>query len=309
VILTLRIVNATILTHCFEFHCGVEASMLSERRRIFTVCAALLLAVARATTVQAEPRGKGGPTAAATQQALVKSAVARLAPQRKKTTDLYTIGVAGWADQDVFVKELDGALASLVKVLPIGGRIVRLVNREDEIRTTPLATGNNLAATVRAVGQIMDRNDDVLILFMTSHGGRDGIMLQLPGREPRELAAENVAKILNSAKIKNRVVIVSACYSGTFVQPLANDNTIVIAAADSRSVSFGCAPGRDWTFFGDALFNHNLRPGADLQSAFNNARFTISAWEAKERFPPSNPQGRFGAALMEKLAPLYAAAK
>jgi len=58
------------------------------------------------------------------QRALLKSAVGRLAPQRKGVTDLYTIGVAGWADEDVFIKELDGAIASLTKVLPIDGRVM-----------------------------------------------------------------------------------------------------------------------------------------------------------------------------------------
>jgi hypothetical protein len=47
------------------------------------------------------------------QRALLKTAVGRLAQQRRGLTDLFTIGVAGWADQDVFVKELDGTLASL----------------------------------------------------------------------------------------------------------------------------------------------------------------------------------------------------
>src|SRR5262245_16624159 len=50
-------------------------------------------------------------SADAQQRALLKSAIDKLAPQRKGTTDLYTIGVAGWADEDVFVKELDGTMA------------------------------------------------------------------------------------------------------------------------------------------------------------------------------------------------------
>ena len=203
---------------------------------------------------KAKPRPQKD-SADAQQRALLKSAVGRLAPQRKGVTDLYTIGVAGWADEDVFIKELDGALASLAKVLPIDGRVVRLVNRSDTMQTIPLATRNNLAAAMRSVGQVMDKGEDVLILFMTSHGTRIGFGLQLPGRQPVEFTPRELAKILDSAGIQNRVVIVSACYSGTFVPPLANDNTIVITAADARHPSFGCAPGREWTYFGDAFFN------------------------------------------------------
>lgn len=248
---------------------------------------------------------RGEPAGAAAQRALLKSAVARLAPQRRGASNLYAIGVAGWADQDVFIKELDGAFASLARVLPIDNRVVRLVNHKDTVRTTPLATRDNLAAAVRAVGQAMNKSEDVLVLFMTSHGNPTGFALQLPGREPVELRPQAVVRTLDEAGIVNRLVIVSACYSGIFVPPLANDRTIVLTAADAKSSSFGCAPEREWTFFGDAFFNRSLRPGVDLRRAFGNARTTISEWELMERYPPSNPQAHFGPALLEKLEPLF----
>ena len=222
----------------------------------------------KANDKAAKEKGEAAPAEAAgrtAQRALLKSAVARLAPQRKGVTDLYTIGVAGWADQDVFIKELDGALASLTKVLPIDNRVVRLVNHTDTMTTLPLASRDNIAAAVRAVGQVMDKNEDVLILFMTSHGTRDGFVAAIAGTAAgRACAPRELAKILDSAGILNRLVIVSACYSGIFVPPLANDNTIVMTAADAKNPSFGCAPGREWTFFGDALFNRSLRPGVGL---------------------------------------------
>jgi hypothetical protein len=243
----------------------------------------------------------------AQQRALLKSAIGRLAAQRKGLTDLYTIGVAGWAGEDVFTKELDGTLASLTKVLPIERRVMRLVNSADTAKTTPLATRDNIAAAVRAVAQIMDKDDDVLMLFMTSHGNRTGLGLKLPGRAPVDFAPRDLAGILDGAGVQNRVVVVSACYSGIFVPPLANDNTIVITAADARNPSFGCAPGREWTYFGDAFFNRALRPGTDLRGSFNRARIMISEWELTDALMPSNPQGHFGEALVEKLAPVFAA--
>ncbi len=299
--------------------------MLFRCWRIVAICIALLIASllppgslalancaadARSAICERKDKGtpqKGDPTSAQAQRALLKSATGRLAKQRKGRTDLYTIGVAGWASQDVFIKELDGALASLAKVLPTSGRVLRLVNQPDTIRTIPLATRSNLAAAVRAVAPIMDKNDDVLILFMTSHGNPGGFGLQLPGKEPIELPPREVAKMLDTAGIRNRLVIVSSCYSGIFVKPLANDNTIVITAADAKNVSFGCEPGRDWTYFGDALFNRSLRPGVDLRRAFNSARLMISEWELMGSLPPSNPQAHFGPALIEKLEPIFAA--
>jgi Peptidase C13 family len=60
-------------------------------------------------------------------------------------------------------------------------------------------------------------------------------------------------------RTQHRVVIVSACYSGVFVGPLANDNTLVITAAYFDHSSFGCQDKVKWTYFGDAFFNRALR--------------------------------------------------
>jgi hypothetical protein len=159
---------------------------------------------------------------------------------------------------------------------------------------------------VNAVGRVMDKDEDVLVLFMTSHGNRDGFGLRLPRRRPVELPARALARMLDSAGIRHRLIIISACYSGTFVKPLANDDTIVMTASDANNPSFGCEPGRDWTYFGDALFNRSLKPGVDLPGAFGNARRLISEWELKDKLNPSNPQAYFGPALTQRLAPFFA---
>jgi hypothetical protein len=140
---------------------------------------------------------------------------------------------------------------------------------------------------------------------MTSHGEKTGFALELPG-VVTELTPQEVAAALDGEGIKNRVVIVSACYSGLFVPPLANDTTIVMTASDANSTSFGCAPERDWTYFGDAFFRQSLHPGSDFKDAFDHARILIEGWELMDHAPPSNPQASFGPALVDKLAPFFA---
>jgi len=240
-----------------------------------------------------------------TQPRLLEDQFARLAPSRKGETEIYTLAVAGWADQDVFIKEIDGALEAIGSVLPIKGRTVRLINRRDTVDTIPLANFRNFSAAVHAIGDVMDKDNDVFVLVMTSHGEQTGFALQLPGGTA-ELTPQQVAAALDGEGIKNRVVIVSACFSGIFVPPLANDNTIVITAADAKHTSFGCAPERDWTYFGDAFFHQSLHPGADFENAFEHARVLIHGWEMMDRATPSNPQGSFGRALAAKLAPFFA---
>ncbi len=243
-----------------------------------------------------------------TQPHLLQAEFAGLAPARKDNTAIYALGIAGWAEQEVFRKELDGGLASIARVLPIKDRTLRLINSRSTLDTVPLASPQNFAAAVHAIGKTMNRDEDVLILLLTSHGDASGFALQLPGRTI-ELTPQQLGATLDAEGIKNRVVIVSACYAGIFLPPLKNDNTIVMTAADAKSTSFGCAPERDWTYFGDAFFRQSLHPGADFQNAFDHARILIQGWELMDHAKPSNPQGYFGAALVDKLTPLFAAAR
>jgi hypothetical protein len=240
-----------------------------------------------------------------TQPRLLQEQLAHLTPSRQGETEIYTLAIAGWADQDVFIKELDGALEAIGSVLPIKGRTVRLINRRDTVNTIPLANASNFSAAVHAIATVMDKDNDVFVLVMTSHGEQSGFALQLPGG-PAELTPRQVAAALNGEGIKNRVVIVSACYAGIFLPPLANDNSIVITAADAKHTSFGCAPERDWTYFGDAFFHQSLHPGANFENAFDHARVLIHGWEMMDHATPSNPQGSFGRALVAKLAPFFA---
>ncbi len=199
-------------------------------------------------------------------------------------------------------------MQSIASLLPIKDHTIRLINGRGAVDNVPLADLQNFQAAVRAIAGVMDKTKDVLVLFMTSHGEKTGFALQLPGGISK-LTPKEVASTLDREGIKNRVVIVSACYSGIFVAPLENADTIVITAADAQNTSFGCAPERDWTYFGDAFFRQSLHAGANFETAFDHARILIQGWELMDHVPPSNPQGQFGPALVNKLAPFFTAAQ
>ena len=93
------------------------------------------------------------------------------------------------------------------------------------------------------------------------------------------------------------------------MSPLQDPNTIVLTAADATHTSFGCAPERDWTYFGDAFFRQSVQFGTDFQDAFRHAQILIEGWELTHRATPSNPQGFFGPALVSKLAPFFRSAQ
>jgi hypothetical protein len=254
------------------------------------------------------PRTVDGAEVDFSQPALLDAQLSAVSPRTPGETNIYAIGIAGSADQNVFKSELKGGLDVLSRVFSLNGRIVQLVNHPDTVKLFPVASRQNLASAVRGLARVMDTDEDILLLFATSHGTKEGIILSLPGAVYAGLAPTDVAALLDRNGIKNRIIIVSACYSGVFLKPLANDHTIIITAADDTSTSFGCGNEQAWTYFGDAFFNRSLRAGVTLDEAFGGAKATIAQWEAREHLTPSNPQGRFGAALMEKLRPLYRSA-
>jgi hypothetical protein len=100
--------------------------------------------------------------------------------------------------------------------------------------------------------------------------------------------------ILDQLRIRNRLLILSACFSGVFVPVLRSPTTAIVTAASADRTSFGCAADNDWTFFGDALVNRALRKPQPLAAAFTEAQGLISGWERQVRTDPSNPQLQVG---------------
>jgi peptidase C13-like protein len=97
------------------------------------------------------------------------------------------------------------------------------------------------------------------------------------------------------------VVVVSACYSGGYVEPLRDENSIVITAAAPDRTSFGCEPGRDFTYFGQAYFRDALAKTPSFIEAFEIARELVTQQETAEQLTPSQPQIAVGRAIANML--------
>jgi Peptidase C13 family len=186
--------------------------------------------------------------------------------------------------QSVFESEAKGAADIVAHQLEANAVVVR-ANTKKHGAVTIGAIEDALQSAAKG----MDRENDVLFLILTSHGSQAGVAVQA-GRRDQTLSPPALAAMLDRTGVQHRVVIISACYSGVFVGPLANANTLVITAADSDHSSFGCQDKVKWTYFGDAFFNRALRHTADLRSAFVTARRLISAREKHDGLIPSNPQ-------------------
>jgi hypothetical protein len=149
----------------------------------------------------------------------------------------------------------------------------------------------------------MDREEDVLFLFLTSHGSADHQLVVNNGAlELDEITPEMLRRMLADSGIRWKVIVVSACHAGGFIPPLQDDHTLIVTAADASHESFGCENGKDYTWFGKAYFDEALRGTFSFVTAFERARETIRRREKEEREPPSNPQIWMGEAIRQKLS-------
>ena len=226
---------------------------------------------------------------------LLEQSFAQLAPQRHGVVDAYVLSVALW-DEHVFQHEAEGAAEVLTQRFNATGRTIVLTNGQGPgvERTHPGARPSEFGAALARIGEVMDRNEDVLVLYITSHGAPDGSIVMQEQFRNYALYPQVLRESLDQIGIKNRLVILSSCFAGAFIPALQNDTTMVFAAAAQDRTSFGCTPENDWTYFGDAFLNQTLRQNRTLPDAFDTAKVLIQSWEARENIRPSLPQSFIG---------------
>ena len=241
-----------------------------------------------------------------TQQVVWRNAVDSLAPQRPDVVDVYGLVFAPYADEEVFLRESSMVARVLAERFDAAGRVLQLVNNPASSDSLPWATPLNLRRAIEALAARMDRENDLLVVYLTSHGASDYRLaaahgpLQMDSVSPGELR-----EALDKAGIRNRVIAISACYSGGWTGPLAGDSTLVMTAADATHTSYGCGRLSELTFFGRAVFDEQLRKTRSFEQAFAAAVPLIRQREIDAGKPDgfSNPQISVG----EKIRPVLRA--
>jgi Peptidase C13 family len=238
------------------------------------------------------------------QPVIIDAAVASIAAHSAPGSQVYFLGFAGYGDERVFAEEIDLAAQRVADRYDSGRRSLRLVNDHRDAEKYPFATVASLKYTLDALGRVMDE-DDVLFLALSSHGSDDATLaISNPGIRTDHLSARQLSKALHHAGIRWRVIVISACYSGGFIDSLADERTIVITAAARDRPSFGCSDDRHLTYFGEGFYRDALPASRSLRDAFETTSRQIARREEAENLLPSQPQAYFGAALETKLGQL-----
>jgi hypothetical protein len=236
------------------------------------------------------------------QQSKIDRALAAIDPGSDPDGDAFFLGFAGVGEEKVFAQEIQLASRVIGARFHIGDRRLVLVNDARDLEGAPLASLSALKYALRGMAAKMNLQRDVLFLSISSHGSDDPAIAVSNADLPfNDLTDEDLARALQQSGIKWRVIIISACYAGGFIESLKNPQTIIIAAAAADRTSFGCGSDSDLTYFGEAFYRDALPGARSLRDAFEQAKATIERRERREHVDASRPQAYFGEELAKRL--------
>ncbi len=236
---------------------------------------------------------------------LIERELEAIEPGRPRRADLYFVGFAPDASQDVFLREMRFVKGLFDERFGTAGRSIALASSHTALQELPIASATNLARALERVGSVMEPEEDILFLFLSAHGDPEHrLSASQPPLQLQSLTPTALSRMLQDSGVKWRVIVVSACYAGGFIEPLRDANTVVIAAAAPDRSSFGCESGRDFTYFGEAYFREALAKTRSFTAAFALASESVARKEADEKLTPSLPQMWVGPAIAGQLKKL-----
>ncbi len=237
------------------------------------------------------------------QPALLERSIESVAAQTPGRIELFGVGFAGDGSERVFRNEVEYFSGLMARRFGAPARTLSLVNSPGSLDRVPMATLTNLRAGLAGVAARMDTSEDIVVLFLTSHGSEDHHLYVAMDPLPlHQIRPGDLRSALDDAGLRWRVVIVSACFSGGFVDALRDSRTLVITAARADRSSFGCGSDSEISWFGRAFLAGALNRTIDFERAFDLAAHQIREWELEQGEKPSVPQIAAGAEIRQHLA-------
>ena len=164
-------------------------------------------------------------------------AIDALAPREPGRINLFLLAVGGDGSQEVFRREVEFVRGQFAERFGTGKRTHRAGQQPHHAcdrcrwRRSP-ASAKRSPRSPRA----WTASQDILFVFLTSHGSREHeLVLDQNGMDlPRPARRRARPRCSRESGIRWKVVVISACYAGGFLDPLKDDGTLVITAARAR---------------------------------------------------------------------------
>ena len=203
-----------------------------------------------------------------------------------------TVLIAGDGSLAVF-DNATGAVGRRVAGGPLAGR------EGDTARLSAVLRGAAPATLDRVLGAVAGMRPGPgqgCLVFATSHGVRhEGLYLSLRDEVLTPRALDRA--LLRGCGSAPTAVVISSCFSGSFVQPpMARANRVILTAARADRTSFGCQAGRTYTVYDKCLIDA-LDRERTWRQAYARIGGCVRAEEQREDVMPSEPQAWFGPAV------------
>lgn len=161
-------------------------------------------------------------------------------------------------------------------------------------------------AAVDAITATTERATRGCLIYFTSHGAPEGMVFG-PDRQINPTMMAQLVR--NWCPDRPTVLVVSACFSGIFVDGLAAPNRMIITAARRDRTSFGCGADETYPWF-DGCIIETLPTASDFIALANATRACVKRREDAENLTPgSEPQVSIGSTMQLLLPTLRFAAQ
>ncbi|VEG12995.1 C13 family peptidase [Moraxella cuniculi] len=231
------------------------------------------------------------------QPAVFSRTLDSIAEHKQGRAEWYFLGVAPYAEQNVFANEILQAKQIFDGRFDSAKRSLALINNPNTWGEYPLATRTSIERSLVRIGERMDSDEDVLFMALSSHGSVDEhgepigeLAVSNPPLDLRQIDPFWLKSALDKSGIRWRVIVISACYSGTFINALKDPYTLIITASKEDKASFGCTDDAELTYFGRAFFAESMLQTDGIIEAFYAAVPKIKEREILMGFEPSEPQ-------------------
>ena len=177
----------------------------------------------------------------------------------------------------------------LVSEIDPNALMLKLANpARDQSAEWPQATAENFALVMAKMAEVARPRDRVLLLIST-HANPGLLNSNVGGKNQQPLTPRILAEALAPLNNVPTMVVLSACYSGSFIEPLKAPNRVVLTATDVRRTSFKCQYDGNNTPFAEALFGQDGAASLSATDWMGEAQKSIAALEKRRKLPASKP--------------------
>lgn len=235
----------------------------------------------------------------AAQQFMLDRALDQLEEERPGVSDLYFVAFAPDARRAGFIADVDAAQRTMDERWDAQGRSVVMLNSPATVAERPFASITHLRQVLLEIGDIIDTDDDVVMVYVTGNSRADHTLTAVnPPLELAALSPQGLKQLFDAADIRWRIVVVSTCEAGAWIDALKDDETVVIASSAAGVRGADCAGSLRPGAFARAFFGEAMRRSDDLTAAFDAARRQLVDQHAAE------PVMSVGPAIAEQLKAL-----